>query len=167
MIEVGNVLEGRVTGIKPFGAFVALPEGRVGMVHISEVSNSYVQDIAAVLHEGETVKVKVISISPEGKIALSIKQLLPPPERPAREGRGPRPDRPRDNRGGPRGAKRPARDDGPRVWQPRPPAKSDNLSFEDMMSRFKSQSESKLADLDHESGGRRGGSASRGRRGGR
>ena len=79
-------MEGRVTGIKPFGAFVALPEGKVGMVHISEVSNAYVQDIAAVLHEGETVKVKVINISPEGKIGLSIKQLLPPPERPAREG---------------------------------------------------------------------------------
>ena len=49
-IEVGNVFEGRVTGVKPFGAFVALPEGRVGMVHISEVSNEYVQDIATVLH---------------------------------------------------------------------------------------------------------------------
>ena len=121
------------------------------MVHISEVSNSFVQDIAAVLHEGETVKVKVINVSPEGKIALSIKQLLPAPERPAREGgRGPR--RPKE--------------DGPRVWQPKPPARSDNLSFEDMMSRFKSQSEAKLADLDHESGGRRGGYASRGRRGG-
>ena len=55
-IEVGNIFEGRVTGVKPFGAFVALPEGRVGMVHISEVSNEYVQDIAAVLHDGDTVK---------------------------------------------------------------------------------------------------------------
>ena len=73
----------------------------------------------------------------------------------------------RENRGAPRGGRRPPREEGPRVWQPRPQAKSDNLSFEDMMSRFKSQSESKLADLDHESGGRRGGSASRGRRGGR
>ena len=52
-IEVGNIFEGRVTGVKPFGAFVALPEGRVGMVHISEVSNEYVQDIAAVLHDGD------------------------------------------------------------------------------------------------------------------
>ena len=54
-IEVGNIFEGRVTGVKPFGAFVALPEGRVGMVHISEVSNEYVQDIATVLHDGDTV----------------------------------------------------------------------------------------------------------------
>ena len=90
-IEVGNVFEGRVTGVKPFGAFVALPEGRVGMVHISEVSNEYVQDIATVLHDGDTVKVQVINVAPDGKIALSIKRLLPPPPRPAGRDRGPRP----------------------------------------------------------------------------
>ena len=90
-IEVGNVFEGRVTGVKPFGAFVALPEGRVGMVHISEVSNEFVQDIAAVLHDGDTVKVQVINVAPDGKIALSIKRLLPPPPRQPREGRSPRP----------------------------------------------------------------------------
>ena len=76
-IEVGNVFEGRVTGVKPFGAFVALPEGRVGMVHISEVSNEFVQDINTVLHDGDAVKVQVINIAPDGKIALSIKRLLP------------------------------------------------------------------------------------------
>ncbi len=73
-IEVGNVFEGRVTGVKPFGAFVALPEGRVGMVHISEVSNEYVQDINTVLHDGDTVKVQVIQVAPDGKIALSIER---------------------------------------------------------------------------------------------
>ena len=156
-IEVGNIFEGRVTGVKPFGAFVALPEGRVGMVHISEVSNEYVQDIATVLHDGDTVKVQVINVAPDGKIALSIKRLLPPAPRAPREGRGPRP-----NSNGP------ARDAAPRVWQPKAPAKSDNLSFEDMMSRFKSQSEEKMADLDHETNNRRGGGyAPRGRRGSR
>ena len=55
-IEVGNVFEGRVTGVKPFGAFVALPEGRVGMVHISEVSNEFVQDINTVLHDPKIQK---------------------------------------------------------------------------------------------------------------
>ena len=92
-IEVGNVFEGRVTGVKPFGAFVALPEGRVGMVHISEVSNEFVQDINTVLHDGDAVKVQVINIAPDGKIALSIKRLLPPVPRQPREGRpaGPRP----------------------------------------------------------------------------
>ena len=170
-IEVGNVFEGRVTGVKPFGAFVALPEGRVGMVHISEVSNEFVQDIAAVLHDGDTVKVQVINVAPDGKIALSIKRLLPPPPRQPREGRGPRPGAPRDGgrSGAPRGAGRPPRqprDAAPRVWQPKAPARSDNLSFEDMMSRFKSQSEEKLADLDHETNNRRGdGYAPRSRRG--
>ena len=165
-IEVGNVFEGRVTGVKPFGAFVALPEGRVGMVHISEVSNEFVQDIAAVLHDGDTVKVQVINVAPDGKIALSIKRLLPPPPRQPREGRGPRPGAPRDGgrSGGPRGAGRPPRQ--PRDWQPKAPARSDNLSFEDMMSRFKSQSEEKMADLDHETNNRRGGGyAPRSRRG--
>ena len=155
-IEVGNVFEGRVTGVKPFGAFVALPEGGTGMVHISEVSNEFVQDIAAVLHIGDTVKVQVINVAPDGKIALSIKRLLPPPPRQPREGRGPaggaRPGAPRP--GGPRegghfgagrggngrppreGGRGPARDSAPRVWQPKAPAHSDNMSFEDMMSRF-------------------------------
>ena len=66
-IEVGNVLEGRVTGVKPFGAFVALPEGKSGMVHISEVSNEYVQDINTVLHDGDAVKVQVINIAPTAR----------------------------------------------------------------------------------------------------
>ena len=171
-IEVGNVLEGRVTGVKPFGAFVALPEGKSGMVHISEVSNEYVQDINTVLHDGDAVKVQVINIAPDGKIALSIKRLLPPAPRQPRSDRGPRPGGPRQNgpregghfgnsRGGGRppreGGRGPARDAAPRVWQPKAPAKSDNLSFEDMMSRFKSQSEEKMADLDHETNNRRGG----------
>ena len=96
-IEVGNVLEGRVTGVKPFGAFVALPEGKSGMVHISEVSNEYVQDINTVLHDGDAVKVQVINIAPDGKIALSIKRLLPPAPRQPRSDRGPRPGGPRQN----------------------------------------------------------------------
>ena len=180
-IEVGNVFEGRVTGVKPFGAFVALPEGRVGMVHISEVSNEFVQDINTVLHDGDEVKVQVINIAPDGKIALSIKRLLPPAPRQPREGRpaGPRPGGFRNGQeggrsGGARGAGRapreggrgPAREAAPRVWQPKAPARSDNLSFEDMMSRFKSQSEEKMADLDHETSNRRGGGyAPRSRRG--
>ena len=171
-IEVGNIFEGRVTGVKPFGAFVALPEVRVVIVHISEVSNEYVQDIAAVLHDCYTVKVQVINVAPDGKIALSIKRLLPPAPRAPHEGRGPRPNNNGPREGGFRrngqGGRGPARDAAPRVWQPKAPAKSDNLSFEDMMSRFKSQSEEKMADLDHETNNRRGGGyAPRGRRGSR
>ena len=179
-IEVGNVFEGRVTGVKPFGAFVALPEGGTGMVHISEVSNEFVQDIAAVLHIGDTVKVQVINVAPDGKIALSIKRLLPPAPRQPRDGRpaGPRPGGFRNGqeggRSGGRGAGRapreggrgPAREAAPRVWQPKPAAPQGEMSFEDMMSRFKSQSEEKMADLDHETNNRRGGGyAPRSRRG--
>ena len=104
-IEVGNVFEGRVTGVKPFGAFVALPEGRVGMVHISEVSNEFVQDINTVLHDGDEVKVQVINIAPDGKIALSIKRLLPPAPRQPREGRGPAGPRPGGFRNGQEGGR--------------------------------------------------------------
>ena len=176
-IEVGNVFEGRVTGVKPFGAFVALPEGGTGMVHISEVSNEFVQDIAAVLHIGDTVKVQVINVAPDGKIALSIKRLLPPPPRQPREGRGPaggaRPGAPRP--GGPRGGghfgagrggngrppreggRGPARDSAPRVWQPKAPVHSDNMSFEDMMARYKTRSEEKIADLKRVTENHRGG----------
>ena len=80
-LQVGDIVEGKVTGIKPFGAFVSLPEGKTGLVHISEVSYEFVQDLSAVLEDGQTVKVKVISIAPDGKIALSIKRTQPAPER--------------------------------------------------------------------------------------
>ncbi len=149
-IEVGSVLEGKVTGIKSFGAFVALPEGKNGLVHISEVSNAYVEDINTVLKEGETVKVKVLSVAEDGKIALSIKRLLPREPRPDQRERG------NSNRGdhgnhgnyrGSSGQRRAPRNDAPRVWQPKKVETPENMSFEDMMSRFKSQSEDKLASL--------------------
>ena len=157
-IEVGSVLEGKVTGVKSFGAFVALPEGKTGLVHISEVSNEFVEDLNAVLKEGQTVNVKVISIAPDGKIALSIKRLLPPAPRPA--GGAPRGGAPAGAHGGfatRGGGRKPPRSEAPRVWQPKANYQSENMSFEDMMNRFKSQSEEKMADLDKETSGRRGG----------
>lgn len=75
-IDVGNIVEGKVTGITNFGAFVELSNGKTGLVHISEVADAYVKDINDYLSENETVKVKVINIS-EGKIGLSIKQVNP------------------------------------------------------------------------------------------
>ena len=74
-IEVGSTVEGKVTGITNFGAFVELPGGDTGLVHISEVANTYVKDISNYLQEDEEVKVKVINIDDDGKIGLSIKQL--------------------------------------------------------------------------------------------
>ncbi|MGN0984349.1 MAG: S1 RNA-binding domain-containing protein [Gemmiger sp.] len=144
-LQVGDIVEGKVTGIKPFGAFVSLPENKNGLVHISEVSYEFVQDLSAVLEEGQTVSVKVISIAPDGKIALSIKRTQPAPERGARQGGGPRPQQ------------RPKREAAPRVWQPKPAAPQGDLSFEDMMARYKSQSEEKIADLKRVTENHRGG----------
>ncbi|MDR0294372.1 MAG: S1 RNA-binding domain-containing protein [Oscillospiraceae bacterium] len=80
-MEIDSILPGKVTGITKFGAFVALPEGRSGMVHISEVAHSYVNDIREHLTEGQEVTVRVIGVSPEGRVNLSIKKAAPPPRR--------------------------------------------------------------------------------------
>ena len=80
-MEIGSILSGKVTGITKFGAFVALPDGGSGMVHISEVAHSYVNDIREHLTEGQEVTVKIIGVSPEGRVNLSIKKAAPPPPR--------------------------------------------------------------------------------------
>ena len=146
-LQVGDIVEGKVTGIKPFGAFVSLPEGKTGLVHISEVSYEFVQDLSTVLSDGQTVSVKVISIAPDGKIALSIKRTQPAPER------GQRPPRGEDRRSAPR----PKREEKPRVWQPKPAAPQGEMSFEDMMARYKTRSEEKIADLKRVTENHRGG----------
>ena len=79
-LTVGAVLEGKIKSITNFGAFVALPENKTGMVHISEVANAYVSDIRQHLTEGQDVKVMVIGTE-GGKINLSIKRLEPKPQR--------------------------------------------------------------------------------------
>lgn len=157
-LEVGSIVEGKITGVKKFGAFVALPGGRSGMVHISEVSNDFIEDLDTVLSDGQDVKVKIINIAEDGKIALSIKRTLPRPEPGAQRGRPGTP-RPAGNSGRPA---RPARSEAPRVWQPKAQAvPQGSMSFEDMMSRFKSQSEEKIADLKRVTENRRGGGYSR------
>ncbi|MFB5664264.1 S1 domain-containing post-transcriptional regulator GSP13 [Alteribacillus sp. HJP-4] len=79
--EVGSIVEGKVTGIKPFGAFVALDENKQGLVHISEVAHGYVKDINDALTVGDQVKVKIKSIDADsGKISLSIRDTEPAPE---------------------------------------------------------------------------------------
>jgi general stress protein 13 len=79
-IEIGSILKGKVTSLKPYGAFVALDETHTGLVHISQVSHTFVKDIAQVLTVGQEVDVKVLSIDDAtGKISLSIKETLPAP----------------------------------------------------------------------------------------
>ncbi len=161
-LEVGSILEGKITGVKKFGAFVALPEGKTGMVHISEVSNEFIQDLDTVLTEGQEVKVKVINIAEDGKIALSIKRTLPPPERGARgprQGGGQRQGGANPRQSG--GAGRTGRADPGRVWQPKAQQPQGDMSFEDMMARWKTRSEENNADLKRVTEARRGGGYSR------
>lgn len=136
-LVVGSILEGKVTGITKFGAFVALPEGKSGMVHISEVANSYVNDIKDFLAEGQQVSVKIINVDNEGRINLSIKKAQPQAAAPQPVAPRPaferRPQRPRG--GAPRGAR-----------QPVDPA---SLTFEDKLKMFMQDSESRLSDIKH------------------
>jgi len=76
-ITVGEILEGKVTAIKEYGAFVGLGSNRSGLVHISQIASEYVKQVEDYLSVGDTVKVKVIDISEDGKISLSIKQVAP------------------------------------------------------------------------------------------
>ncbi len=82
-VSVGEKVEGTVTGITNFGAFVQLPEGKSGLVHISEISHDYVEKVSDYLKKGEKVKVKVLSISKDNKISLSIRKAKPKTNQPA------------------------------------------------------------------------------------
>ena len=140
-LEIGSILEGKVSGITKFGAFISLPEGKSGLVHISEVASTYVTDVHEHLQVGQTVKAKILSISEDGKINLSIKRAVePPPAAPRNEG----------NR---------------RPYQPRPaqraaadPASADQV-FEDRLKKFMQESDSRIADnrmyADHKQRNRR------------
>ena len=100
-VEVGAVVEGTVTGITKFGAFVSLPDGKSGLVHISEIANTYVSDVNEFLKLGDKVKVRVLAVTPDGKINLSIKKAEEAPARPNnRPMNGGRPGGSRPNNGG-------------------------------------------------------------------
>ena len=137
-LTVGAILEGKIKSITNFGAFVALPENKTGMVHISEVANAFVRDIRQHLTEGQDVKVTVIGLE-NGKVNLSIKRLQPKPQRenaPQREF-APR----RDNR--PMGEARPAPKAAAPV-QPAAPKTADQL-FEEKLKAFMQESDAKIA----------------------
>jgi S1 RNA binding domain protein len=83
-LEAGTILEGVVVKITHYGAFVELPDGKSGLVHISEIADTYVKDVRDYLKEQERVKVKVLGYNEKGKLDLSVKQALDPAERQAR-----------------------------------------------------------------------------------
>lgn len=140
-LTVGAVLEGKVKSITNFGAFISLPENKTGMVHISEVANTYVSDIRQHLTEGQEVKVMVISAE-AGKVNLSIKRLEAKPQREST-----RPQKPQQAR--------PARN------APTPPAapKTADQLFEEKLKQFMSESDSKISSIrqysDHRTKSRR------------
>jgi len=156
-VEEGTILTGKVTGLTKFGAFVDLEGGSTGMVHISEVSNTYVEDIKDFLTMGQEVRVQVLSVV-DNKISLSIKKLLPPEERKPRpaQARGV-PPRGDQQRGGP-----PRRREAQNVWQgPKQTPQTGDMTFEDMMSKFKQTSDEKMGDMKRTTENRRSGGYSR------
>jgi len=154
-LQVGSILEGKVTTITKFGAFVALEGGKSGLVHISEIANAFVNDVHDFVQEGQTVKVLVLSAE-NGKINLSIKKAQPQ-ERPA-----PRAPRPAGGNPAPRSGgfqARPAqqnRTNFVKAPQPLNPPSAEQ-SFEDKLKQFLSSSEGKMADLNRSIDGKRGG----------
>ena len=155
-LGVGAIVDGKVTGITKFGAFVALPEGKSGLVHISEIAYSYVNEVSDHLREGQEVKVKIISIDQANRINLSIKQVEPPPQRAPRQGGGQR-------QGG--GGGRPPRQGGasrPMGFVHQAP--KEPTDFEDRLKQFMQSSDSKLSELryiEKKGGNRRGGGGRR------
>ena len=135
-IEVGMILEGKVSGITKFGAFGDLPDSKTGMVHISEVAPTFINEISDYVKIGQTVKVKVLALN-NGKISLSMKQALPKEQqkKPQKQNRSRQAYMPAP----------PVTSPGSYEWQSS--QKSSPSSFEDMMSKFKQTSEDKMSDL--------------------
>lgn len=167
-LEVGSIQEGKVTSITKFGAFVALPGRKSGLVHISEIAHSYVTDVKDFLTEGQDVKVKIINIDEHNRINLSIKQATPPPARDNEHqghGNGPRQGRPQQGRdqgnhhGGSshgNGASAPrsasggnqGRTGGRGRYVSAPPVQAKGpASFEDQLKKFMQESDSRQSDL--------------------
>ena len=120
-LNVGSIVDGKVTGITKFGAFVSLPEGRSGLVHISEIAYAYVNEVSDYLSVGQEVKVRIVGIDDNGRINLSIKKAQDPPPRPQ--------------------SRRPA----PVPAAGAPAARSGPSSFEDKLKQFMQDSDSKLS----------------------
>ena len=134
-LKVGDIVEGKVTAITNFGVFADIGEGKSGMVHISEVARSYVNDIREHVKENDVVKMKILTIGEDGKIALSIRRALPPEKKEEGE-RAPRERRPYQPRE--------QKIDSTYTWTPK---KSEPANFEEMMNRFKQTSDEKFSDL--------------------
>ena len=153
-LVVGAVVDGKVTGIMKFGAFVSLPGGKSGLVHISEIAYSYVNEVSDFLKEGQEVKVKIIGVDENGRINLSIKKAQEPPAQPPK--RRTFNQNPNNNAGG--GNNSPSGQ--PRTYA-KPAQPAAEPSFEDKLKQFMANSDSKISGIkqysDRKSSRRRGG----------
>ncbi len=131
-VQVGEVVEGKVTDIMEYGVFVKLDDNKSGLVHISEVAREYVEDIHTVLKVGDVVKVKVLSIDEKGKISLSIKKALPKDDKRVKTNNN---------------------------FQQKRPAEP--LTLDDMLSKFMKDSDERQLDLKRNIEGKRGSSRRR------
>ncbi|MDE5947099.1 MAG: S1 RNA-binding domain-containing protein [Oscillospiraceae bacterium] len=140
-LEIGKIYEGKVKNITQYGAFIDINGGGTGMVHISEISNSFVNEIREFLTENQEVKVKVIGINDAGKVSLSIKKAMdnPPPKNDHQHNYN-------HNRSNNQNQKRDDRQK-QNVWEPKKTTPSSEMSFEDMMTKFKQNSEEKMCEL--------------------
>jgi S1 RNA binding domain protein len=143
-LEVGAIIDGKVTGITKFGVFVSIPGGKTGMVHISEVASTFVKEISDFVKDGQEITVKVIGIDPAGKIALSIKRAV---------------EQPSPNAGLPADV---CVHKKPETFAPRP-KQGEILTFEDMLNKFKHDSDERLLDAKRAVESKRGGSGRRSR----
>ena len=153
-LTVGAIVEGKVKTITNFGAFIVLPENKTGLVHISEVANSYVSDIRQHLTEGQDVKVMVIGLD-NGKINLSIKRLEPKPQRENNGRENFRSNAPRRESAAPQQNRTPQRS----APTPPPAPKTADQLFEEKLKAFMSESDSKISSIrqysDHRTKSRR------------
>lgn len=136
-LVVGSVLDGKVTGITAFGAFVELPGGRTGMVHISEVATTYVKEIKDFLVENQAVKVKVLAVTEDGKVNLSIKRAIE--QAPKQQSTPP-----------------PQKRVGPGADHAFSKLSAQPQCFEDMMSKFKQTSDDRMSDIKRNLDGKHG-----------
>ena len=159
-IEVGNILPGKVTGITNFGAFVDLGNRKTGLVHISEVSNSYIKDIKDVLTVGDEVQVKVMEISGDGKVSLSIRRASADFSEETVE------EKPKFQKSAPRnqegqGFKKPYAAKSAPAFEKKSPSQAKVNDFDAMMSSFLKDSEDRLTSLKRNTEGKRGGRGGR------
>ena len=158
-IEVGSIVDGVVSGITNFGAFINLPENKVGLVHISEVADVYVKDVNDFLKEQDKVKVKILSVDDKGKIALSVKQAQEkkPEERPQQREQRSFNARPQRESGAPMRHEGCRASGGDFRRSNSRFGGGSNASFEDKLSRFLKDSDERLTDLSRKTDSKRGG----------